>query len=314
MQSFSVAQQRILHYNGKMNDHFPEEDPRMNERTAALQTVALGIAAMFAVYWVYSLQIAPRLPIGEFAKSLTALLCLYGLGLGLYLLIIKGLPNSEIVPGRAPFSAVAVCFLLQFTALMAMSILVNVISMATGRDMNTEIDALQPVNLFLLLIFNPVVEEFVFRKLFAKKLLRHGQRFFMLASSFCFAIVHSVSLGLPQVLYTFLLGLIWSYLYVRTGKLWIPIVLHALSNLFGGVLPSLMQNCSEAALGVYSMGMMLLAVAGLVCFFVFKKRIALDTEHRIFKGEEIKAVLGNPGVLLYVALTVGMYVLKNTMI
>ena len=196
---------------------------------------------------------------------------------------------------------------------MAMSILVNVISKATGKDMNAEIDALKPVNLFLLLVFNPVVEEFVFRKLFAKKLLRHGQRFFMLASSFCFAIVHSVSLGLPQVLYTFLLGLIWSYLYVRTGKLWIPVVLHSLSNLFGGILPAIMQNCSDAALTVYSMGMMLLAVAGLVCFFVFKKRIALDGENKVFKGAEIKAVLLNPGILLYVALTIGMYVLKNTM-
>ena len=285
----------------------------MNEKKTALRTVALGIAAMFAVYWIYSLQIAPRLPIGDFARSLTALLSLYGLGLGLFLLIIKGLPNSEIGPGKAPFSTVAICFLLQFTALMAMSILVNVVSIATGKDMNMEVDALKPVNLFLLLIFNPVVEEFVFRKLFAKKLLRHGQGFYIFASSLCFAIVHSVSIGLPQVLYTFLLGLIWSYLYVRTGKLWIPIVLHALSNLFGGVLPAIMQNCSDIALTVYSMGMMLLAVAGLVCFFVNKKRIALDGENRIFKGAEIKAVLLNPGILLYVALTIGMYVLKNTM-
>ena len=284
----------------------------MNEKKTALRTVALGIAAMFAVYWIYSLQIAPRLPIGDFAKSLTALLSLYGLGLGLFLLIIKGLPNSEIVPDRVPFSTVAVCFLLQFTALMAMSILVNVISMATGKDMNMEVDALQPVNLFLLLIFNPVTEEFVFRKLFAKKLLRHGQRFYMFASSICFAIVHSVSIGLPQVLYTFLLGLIWSYLYVRTGKLWIPIVLHSLSNLFGGILPSIMQNCSDVALTVYSMGMMLLAVAGIACFFVFKKRIALDGENKLLKGAEIKAVLLNPGILLYVALTIGMYVLKHT--
>ena len=110
----------------------------MNERTTTLRTVALGIAAMFAVYWVYSLQIAPRLPIGDSARSLTALLSLYGLGLGLFLLIIKGLPNSEIVPGKIPFSTVAICFLLQFTALMAMSILVNMISIATGKDMNID--------------------------------------------------------------------------------------------------------------------------------------------------------------------------------
>ena len=285
----------------------------MNERTTTLRTVSLGIAAMFAVYWVYSLQIAPRLPIGDSARSLTALLSLYGLGLGLFLLIIKGLPNSEIVPGKIPFSTVAICFLLQFTALMAMSILFNIISIATGKDMNIEMDALKPVNLFLLLIFNPVAEEFVFRWLFAKKLLRRGQRFYIFASSLCFAIVHSVSIGLPQVLYTFLLGLIWSYLFVRTGKLWIPIVLHALSNLFGGILPSLMQNLSGTALGIYSMGMMLLALGGLVCFLVFKKRIALDGESKVFKGADIKAVLGNPGILLYIALTIGMYVLKNTM-
>ncbi len=285
----------------------------MNDKTKDLRRVALGIAAMCAVHWVFSLLISPRLPIGDFAKSMIGLLCLYGVGLGLFLLIIRPIPDSEIIAGKVPVSTVAIGFLLQFTALMAMSILVNVISMAAGREMNSEIDALKPLNLFLLLIFNPVVEEFVFRRLFAKKLLRHGQRFYIFSSSFCFAIVHSVSIGLPQVLYTFLLGLIWSYLYARTGKLWIPIVLHALSNLFGGVLPSLLQNLSETALIVYSMGMMLLAIAGLVCFIVFKKRIALDGENRLFKGEEIKTILRNPGILLFVVLTAGMYVFKNTL-
>ena len=84
LKSFGIIDPRVCRsfpfsdssFHDKPNCRFPEEDPPMNERTTTLRTVALGIAAMFAVYWIYSLQIAPRLPIGDSARSLTALLSL----------------------------------------------------------------------------------------------------------------------------------------------------------------------------------------------------------------------------------------------
>lgn len=285
----------------------------MNEKTKSLEKIGLGIATMFGLYWIYAIFIANNLNINDFAKSIIGLVCLYGLGLSLFILIMKRTPNFKIEKKSISFKTIFQCFLLQFTATMLMSVIVSVITQISGGTIENGMDmnVLTPFNIFLLLVFNPIIEEFVFRKLFADKLLKHGELFYILASSFCFAIVHSVSIGIPQVIYTFILGMIWSYLYVRTGKLLIPIILHSLSNLFSGIIIGIVQGISQGALMMYSMFMMMMAVAGLTCFLVNKDKISIDNESKIIKKTVLKDVLVNKGIVLYIALTVTMFILKN---
>ena len=147
--------------------------------------------------------------------------------------------------------------------------------------------------LVMLLIFNPIIEEIVFRKLFADKLLRYGEKFYILVSSFCFAIVHGVSLGIPQIFYTFILGMIWSYLMVKTGDIKLVIIMHALSNLFGSVITQTLMSISMIATGLYSMLLILLGIIGLILFLVNKKKIILDEEKGLFSKVVIKDMLIN---------------------
>lgn len=286
----------------------------MNEKTKSLEKVGLGFAVMFGIFWLYSLFIAKYLNINYIFNNIIGLICLYGVGMALFIVITKNIPNSEIKKKRISFRTIFYCFLLQFTATMLMSIVVNIVTQIAGGDINNALDninILTPFNLFLLLMFNPIIEEFVFRKLVADKLLKHGELFYILASSFCFAIVHGISLGIPQVLYTFILGMIWSYLYVKTGRLIIPIILHSLSNIFSGIIISIVQGISQEALGMYSIFMMLMAIIGLICFIKNKKKISLDGENKLIKKSILNDIFINKGMICYIILTVTMFVLKN---
>lgn len=159
-------------------------------------------------------------------------------------------------------------------------------------------------SLFMLLVFNPIVEELVFRKIMADKLLQYGELFYMVASSFCFAIVHGVSLGVPQIVYTFILGMIWSYVMVKTGNIRLTIVLHALSNLFGGVILQFLLGIYMPAAGVYSILLMVLGAVGLSLFIKNKKKLTIDGENTLIRMEILRVIFSNKGILLYSGVTI----------
>lgn len=282
----------------------------MDQKGKDLTRVSLGIAAMFVIYWIYTYFIKQYLPIPDEAKTATGLIALYVIGLGVFAFVIHKIPTQKFEKKKISPQTILLCFLLQFTALLA-AMLFMMISTALGlNSASTDIDAISRSMLFRLLLFNPVMEEFVFRKLFADKLLQYGERFYILVSAFCFAIVHGVAIGIPQVAYTFVLGLIWAYLVVKTGDIKLAVILHALSNLFGSVITQTLSGISMAATGMYSMLLMILGIVGLVLFLINKKKIVLDGDAGLFRKAVIKDVFTNKGIWFYTALTVIVMLLK----
>lgn len=276
---------------------------RVDDKKKSLERVALGIAAMFGIYWVY-LLLRDFLPIPAGAKTLIGLLCLYGVGLGVYLSILRKMPSRKPVRGKVSGKTLVLCFLLQFTAIMILSVVTNILSALGLADMSTTMDTTSLYSLFMLLIFNPIVEELVFRKIMADKLLRYGELFYMVVSSFCFAIVHGVSLGIPQILYTFILGMIWSYIMVKTGDIRLVIVLHALSNLGGSIIIQFLMGISMIAAGMYSMLLMALGVVGMMLFVKNKKHLSLDGQNTLVRKAVLGEIFTNKGIWIYSCLTI----------
>lgn len=283
----------------------------MNEKKKNLEKVSLGIAIMFGIYWIYSLFIQKILNIQPIFKTIIGLVTLYVIGLFLFINITKKIPNTNIKKSKVNGKSITLCFLLQFTALMIMNVLVNIFANISGQELSTDLNTLTPYMIFMLIVFNPIVEEFVFRKVFADKLLKYGELFYMLVSSFCFAIVHGVSLGIPQIIYTFMLGMIWSYLFAKTGNIKLPILLHSLSNIFGSIIIQTLQGISMEITGMYSMFMMLLAIIGLICFIKNKKRVELDNTNKLLDKTIIKEMFTNKGIIFYTLLTISMMIIKN---
>ena len=232
----------------------------MNNKSKDLEKVSFGIAIMFGMYWIYACFIKQYLPINNEWKTIIGLVMLYVLGLGLFVRITHKIPIFLYEKKKISFQSILLCFLLQFTAIWILTVFVNISAVLSGNNTSIEMDTTSLYMLFMLLIFNPIIEEIVFRKLFADTLLRYGERFYILVSSFCFAIVHGVSLGIPQIVYTFILGMIWAYLMVKTGDIKLTIIMHALSNLFGSIIIQTLLGVSMMAAGVYSMLLILLGI------------------------------------------------------
>lgn len=85
-----------------------------------------------------------------------------------------------------------------------------------------------PVQIIGLGIIVPVAEELMFRGILHKR-FRERQPFWYSAvcSALLFAFIHSST---TQLIYTFLLGILLSYLYEKFGSLRAPILLHILLN------------------------------------------------------------------------------------
>ncbi len=277
----------------------------------SLEKVGLGIAVMFGVYWTYSIFIRNTSKITPILKGMIGLVSLYGVGLFLFMFIIKTIPSAKMKAKKISVKTFLKCFLLQFTAFMVLIVIAIIVSKVTGNETNDILIAITPYTLFESLIFCPVVEEFVFRKLFADKLLKYGEWFYIIVSSFCFAIVHGVPMGLPHIVYTLVLGLIWSYLVVKTGKIIIPIILHSLSNLFGNIILQTLQGISMELLVVYVVLMILLGVIGLILLIKDRNKIVIDNRNRLVDKETLKEIFTNKGIVFYAVLTIAMIALKN---
>ncbi len=287
----------------------------MNKKTKDLEKTALGIAVMFGLFWLYSLFVRPHLTFPEIIKGILGIALLYVVGLGLFIFITKNVskePYARKEKGGVSVKALILCFLLHCTAFMVLNILAIATSILGGASPSSEITPMTKSMLFILLIFNPVVEEYVFRHLFASRLLKYGERFYVLASAWCFAVVHGVSVGFAHIIYTFILGLVWAYLTVKSGSIVLAVIMHAVSNLFNAVIIQLLgASISIEVMAVYSFLLMALGAIGLILFFINRKKIVLDGASGLLDKQVLKDVFTNRGILLYTALTLVVIVLKG---
>ena len=287
----------------------------MNKKTKDLEKTALGIAVMFGLNWLYSIFVRQHLPFSEIIKGILGIALLYGAGLVLFIFITKDVskePYARKEKNGVSVKTLILCFLLQCSAFMILNVLAIATSIFGGTSPSSEITPMTKSMLFMLLIFNPVVEEYVFRHLFASRLLKYGERFYILASAWCFAVVHGVSVGFAHIVYTFILGLIWAYLTVKSGNIVLAIIMHAVSNLFNAVIIQLLgASISIEVMAVYSFLIIALGVIGLILFFINRKKIVLDGTSGLLDSGAVKDLFTNKGILLYTAFTLIVIVLKN---
>ncbi len=91
------------------------------------------------------------------------------------------------------------------------------------------------ISIALVGIIGPIVEELMFRKLFTDRLTAYGDGIAIVFPSLVFGLFHG---NLYQFFYAFLLGMAFSYIYVKTGKIIYSTLLHIFINLFCGIFPS----------------------------------------------------------------------------
>ena len=176
-------------------------------------------------------------------------------------------------------------------------------------------NALLPKVLFIV-ILAPTIEEYIFRKHLIDRMHIYGEKLAVITSTLMFGLFHG---NLSQFFYAFALGLVFGYVYLKTGKLRYSIGLHMLINLLGSVIgPFFLEkiavvNTTETpdwtalepalpwliAFGAYVLVLIGLAVTGLVLLCINKRRISFaPTELDLPKESRFKTAYMNVGIIL----------------
>jgi membrane protease YdiL (CAAX protease family) len=142
--------------------------------------------------------------------------------------------------------------------------------------------ALPPASMLLFAQFFSMFEEIAFRGVFLTMLLeKHSQRMAIFYSALAFGGLHLMSVftgqelvhSLGQVLWAFLFGLFYGYLFVKSGSLLPPMIIHWLSNVFQAPLTAYYRTAPaaiNAVGGIFGYGLAALLLIFWVRYFAAK--------------------------------------------
>ncbi len=156
--------------------------------------------------------------------------------------IFKGVPKRE--PAKKSLNAgqmVSVVFIsifMMYAGNIAGTLVTSLIGMMQSSVVEPAImeyamaDSMILKVLFLV-ILAPVIEEYVFRKQLIDRMSCYGEKLAVVTSALIFGLFHG---NFSQFFYAFTLGLVFGYVYLKTGKLRYSVELHMLINFLGSVV------------------------------------------------------------------------------
>lgn len=269
-------------------------------------------------------------------SELAGLFCMYPCSLIPTYFVLKSIPTAA--PEQRKLSPktlllfTAIGFFFMMTGSYIGQAVNGAIDLVTGGTQGSEItDALQDYPLWMSivspLVIAPIMEELIFRKWLVDRLSPLGGTATIILSGLFFGLFHG---NLDQFFYATLIGALLAYIYLNTGKIWHTMLIHAILNFFGGVLPTIftstipdfytiMTGNDAAAIEelvmqypLQYMGYLftsflplLFAVAGLIVFCIyFKRLIRWITPCTIPKSERIKTIVVNFGFIAFAIVSI----------
>lgn len=232
----------------------------------------------------------------------------------------KPLEKHELKPSRYIVTAI-ICIFMMYAGNILGTIITALLQLLPGVSAGNPIlsyatdNALLPKVLFMV-ILAPVIEEYIFRKQLIDRMHIYGEKLAVVTSALMFGLFHG---NLSQLFYAFALGLVFGYVYLKTGKLRYSIGLHMLINLIGSVIGPLflekiavldtMETLDLATLepimpwligfGAYVLVLIGLAVSGLVLLCINKRRVSFALAGmELPKKSRFKTVYMNVGMIL----------------
>lgn len=181
-------------------------------------------------------------------KLKTARHCFSVLGCAVLLLLAGQLAVSRLVDrcmplffpagGYPTWLPLLIAYLVFFGIVFPLAaLLADAFGLQMGSALGTLLLTHPLVMVFILLLAAPLCEEWFFRKLLLDRACIYGEKLAIFVSALLFACYHT---SVYQFFYAFFVGLILGYLYLRTGKLWVSVLMHAVFNLLCSILPYVM--------------------------------------------------------------------------
>ena len=320
--------------------HLSEQDSKRYFSTVGLAVFALA-AVNFVVQILLALLARNFLPTAwktsPLFSYLLSMIPLYLFALPVFLLLLRRLPAvrplSQPIKASAWFGGLCVAFLFMQIGNYIGQVLMNWMALITRHSFEnpvSDITSGSPVwlNLIFLAILAPVLEELVFRKLLCDRLLPLGEGYAVVISGIAFGLFHG---NFFQFFYACALGILFAYVYVKSGKIIWSMLYHVVINLLGDVFAgwlvdkidpeALIDFLTEAAetgvyniaaiegqlpylilLACYSFILYGLAIVGLIYLIRMRKKIRLESGLLPPPSEKrISNVLLTPGIALAIA-------------
>ena len=310
--------------------------------------LAAAMGVQFIVVLAIFLAGGKNLSLGQDIKVAISMACMYGAGFPLYWILVKRVPgrmaeyrknNQAEVWGPGQL---IVCMIISISVMEAGNFvgsrLMNILGQAAGEtEENLVFQLISESNLLTLGAFTvvaaPIMEELMFRKLLIDRIIQYGDWTAILVSGVMFGLIHG---NFYQFFYACGLGMIFAYIYIRTGKIKYTIGLHMIINFMSSMIagnlikamdyqsllqitednPEMMMEYLAAnwlpltMLMLYGLALIVLAVAGVILAICFRKRIHLyPAMEKISWGEKYLAVFLNIGMVLFLAMCTVQFVI-----
>lgn len=262
----------------------------------------------------------------------------------IFVFLIRMIPKTQALPTlKLRFSKMLMFFAMAYGAGLIINFVTTIITMTVGLIRGSEVPNVLETftenvdwwpELIVVVIVAPFFEELLFRKLLIDRAVKYGEGIALALSGVMFGLFH---MNFQQAFYACGIGMIFAYVYIRTGKIVYSYILHMSVNalgvvaleivkhvLSGDMLLELSSGNPEAVLAFMSsklyivVGLLFyyavtygIAITGFVLLLVKgKKMILRPCENQIPKGRKFGNVVLNPGMLCYIVFCLGMMVFK----
>lgn len=168
---------------------------------------------------------------------------MYLVGAPVFYLCLKGLDTFEGTVEKCSLATLGTAFVISYSLSYLGQMMGDYVSAFIYSTMDIELvsETLEIISqiswvdaLVFSAIIGPFFEELIFRKLIIDRTRGYGEKLAVIFSALMFAFFH---MSVQQFFYTFLIGLLYGYLYIRKGKLIYCFALHAAFNFLGAVVP-----------------------------------------------------------------------------
>lgn len=153
------------------------------------------------------------------------------------LLLLHFLPSTQPQKERLGsqfFQWLLICFPIISAGSLIGNLLSFLLSFGKASNPTDSLSGLSiGVQFVCVVVLAPIFEELLFRRAIIRHSVRYGEKTAILFSAATFALFHG---NLFQFFYAFGIGLLFGYIYVRTGKLIYTIFLHAIINFWGTIV------------------------------------------------------------------------------
>ena len=252
---------------------------------------------------------------------------MYLVGMPLSLFVFRFSFPEPPTAKRLSFSVflglLAICFTLTIVGNLVSNAINLLLEQATGKPSINELAEITlktPLwtNLLFVGILAPILEEIFFRKLVIDRWRQFGELPAILLSGLLFGLIHG---NVSQVFYAALIGMVFGYIYLRTGRIRYTIALHMIVNLVGGVYSSeILKRLDLEALesgsvaGLFENLVPMLMMLGYLFFLVlcfigapialvllWRRIRFVKASYRLTAEQWLRAMLLNPAIWLLLA-------------